>query len=494
MASDGLMRQRGSAPESELEPLRDDIQLEPGDRDELLHVIGSIYHSEVDATPVLRSIGFPVSSIPAWAGGVTAVTFWDQIFSNLEAGAVAEGYRRLIQHAMRYYPANRGLRELHQRYIQDQAPRPQADGAPAGCRVFVRTETEQERTAALETLRGLNLDPREELSTELVTSYSVSSNDVGMVRRLLGDTGWTVASADGAHYLLRTLIVQGPDGSRFRLTDTPAAETFGTIAAEVVGTQYPGSDPQSVRPTVVNHIREDGQQERANPDQTLDEAGVQDGDQMSVAFEGRAGSVNPGDWEDALARVRRQITGYARDHGIRVTANSATLPTRYSLAFTQPSLGPPPSPGEEPTRIESHLVRIEFPQGFPVTAPQAWWVTPFFHPNVFPTYDCELTIGNATAPRGLVCLGQLADSWFPAQDLAEVCRFIIDIAAYRNYDLFGLDAADLSAAPHINFYDPEAAFWVLSHQDEIARMGGAPVVPVPRESTRARRTTIERLD
>jgi hypothetical protein len=488
------MRQRSPAPEPELEPLRDDIQLEPGDREELLQVIGSIYRNEVDATRVLRSIGFPVGSIPAWAGGVTPVTFWDQIFSDFEAGAVAEGYWQLIQHAMRYYPANRRLRQLYQRYIEDQAPRQQPEGAHAGCHVFVRAETEQERAAAFETLRSLNLNPREELSTELVTSYSVSSEDVGTVRRLLGDRGWTVASADGAHHLLHTLTVQGPDGSRFRLRDTPAAETFGTIASEVVATQYPGSDPQSVRPTVINHVNEDGQQERANPDQTLDEAGVQDGDQMSVAFEGRAGSINPGDWEDALARVRGQITGYARDHGIRVAANSATLPTRYTLTFTQPSLGPPPSRGEEPTRIEAHTVRIEFPPGFPVTAPQAWWVTPFFHPNVFPTYDCELTIGKPDAPRGLVCLGQLADSWFPAQDLAEVCRYIIDIAAYRNYDLFGLDAADPSRAPHVNFYDPAAAVWVFWHQDEIKRMGGAPVVPVPRESARERRTTIERLD
>lgn len=492
MASDGLMRERSPAPEPERP--RDDIQLEPQDREGLLVLIAEIYPSQADATRMLRSIGFPVGAIPAWTGGINPQTCWDQVFNQFEAGLIPEGYRQLLEQAVTTYRGNPRLFDLYQHYIADPPPRRHADGARETCHVFVRAETEEEQTAAFETLRRLNLDPREELSTGLVTSYSVSSNDVGMVRRLLGDIGWTVASADGAHYLLHTLTVQGPDGSRFRLRDTPAAETFGTIAAEVVGTQYPGSDPQSVRPTVINHVREDGQQERANPDQTLDDAGVRDGDQMSVAFEGRAGSVNPGDWEDALARVRGQITGYARDHGIRVAANSPTLPTRYTLTFTQPSLGPPSANGEEPTRIEVHTVRIELPQGFPVTAPQAWWLTPFFHPNVFPNYDCELTIGKPTAPRGLVCLGQLADSWYPAMDLAEVCRVIIDIAAYRNYDLFGLDAADPSVAPHGNFADPEAAFWVLWHQDEIARMEGAPVVPVPVESARARRTTIERLD
>lgn len=491
MASDGRVRERSQGPEPE--PPRSDIRLEPGDREELLVAIARAYGID-GAARALRAIDFPVGAIPAWVAGTDAESYWDQVFSEFEAGRIPEGFRRLLGQAVRTYRGNVELYELYHRYIGDRAPRQLADGARETCHVFVRAETEEERTAAFEALRRLNLDPREELSTGLVTSYSVSSNDVGMVRRLLGDVGWTVASADGAHYLLHTLIVQGPDGSRFRLRDTPAAETFGTIAAEVVGTQYPGSDPQSVRPTVINHVHQDGQQERANPDQSLDEAGVQDGDQMSVAFEGRAGSVNPADWEDALARVRGQITGYARDHGIRVEANSLSLPTRYTLTFTQPSLGPPPTKGGEPTRIEVHAVRIELPQGFPVTAPEVWWVTPFFHPNVFPNYDCELTLDHLDRRRGKVCLGQLTDSWFPAKDLAEVCRVIIDIAAFRNYDLFGLDAADPSVAPHGNFFDPEAAFWVFSHQDEIARMEGAPVVPVPREGTRAHRTTIERID
>lgn len=129
-----------------------------------------------------------------------------------------------------------------------------------------------------------------------------------------------------------------------------------------------------------------------------------------------------------------------------------------------------------------------------MTAPTAVWVSPFFHPNVFPTYDCELTIGNPDAPRGQVCLGQLADSWFPARDMADLCRVIIDIAAYRNYDLFGLDAADPSAGPHINFLDMAAAEWALSHQDEIECMGGASVVPIPSENPLVFRTKIERLD
>lgn len=308
MASDGLMRER--SPASQPERPRDDIQLEPGDREELLEVIAGVYDSEPAARRALRSIGFPARSTPVWSSSADPVSYWDQVFSLFEAGLIAEGYRHLLRQAMNTYQGNGRLYDLYQRYLSEPAPQQQADGQRASCRVFVRAETEEQREAAFETLRRLNLDPEEELSTELITSYSVSSSDQRRIRTMLRDSGlgWTVASADGAHYLLHTLTVQGPDGSRFRLRDTPAAETFGTIAAEVVATQYPGTDAQSVRPTVINQIREDGQQERVtNPDQTLDDAGVQDGDQMSVAFEGRAGSVNPGDWEDALARVQGQI-------------------------------------------------------------------------------------------------------------------------------------------------------------------------------------------
>jgi len=291
VASGDSTSERPSAAQREHSP--SDIRLDPADREELHAVIAQIYDTELRAHRLLAGIGFPGAAIPSWAVvDASAESFWGEVLTALDDGVIPQGYRRLLREATATYSGNERLRALYAHYIGSDASIPQAaERERDTCHVFVRVETEEERTTAFETLRRLGLDPREEFSTELVTSYSVSSADQRTVRALLGDSGlsWTVVSPDGPHYLLHTLTVQGPEGRRFRLRDTPAAETVGAIAAEVVATDYPESGPQSIRPTVISQVREEGQLERADPDQTLDEAGVQDGDQMVVAFEGRAG-------------------------------------------------------------------------------------------------------------------------------------------------------------------------------------------------------------
>ncbi|MET8147931.1 effector-associated domain EAD1-containing protein [Actinoplanes sp. NPDC049668] len=483
-----------SAPEPERPTA--DIVLTPEDRADLLELFGTVFHGRGDARRLLQAIGFPIGSLPGWSDSVAALDWWDEIFTLLDAGLVPEGYRRLLTRAVRQYRGNTGLFDLYRRYVAD-VPAAAAPGvANPSCVVFIRASSEEERQAAFEQLRALDLDPQEWVTTDLVAAYTVASTDQATVSAQMGRTRlpWTVASPNGASYLVHTLIVEGPDGSRFRLRDTPAAVRLETIASEVVATQYAGKDPQvTARPTVINRVLAGGEQERANPEQNLDEAGLADGAQVRIAFEGRAGHVAPADREEALGRARRQIVGYARSRQIEVRANSDLLPTRFDLSFTQPSFGPPERPEGPPTRIDRHRVRILLVAGFPATAPKVYWLTPYFHPNVFPTYDCDLT-KEPGAPRGLVCLGQVAESWYPAKDLGDLCRVIADIAAYRNYDVFGLDLPpDDDTVPKVNFYDPEAAKWAVFHQEEIRAIGGSPVVPVQREVPTVFRTHLRRI-
>nr|BFE57342.1 hypothetical protein GCM10020063_018680 [Dactylosporangium thailandense] len=487
MVTTGQLAGQGSEPERP----RPDIRLDPEDRADLLDLIAGAFSDLPSSRRLLTAIQYPAAMLPGWPAEGSAIDWWEGIFARLDPGLVEQGYRRLLSRATRLYQGNEGFYRLYQRYISEEPPE-----TARTCHVFFSTRDPQTAQQAAAELTALGLNPQMELATEHVVAYTVSSSDVTYVRSQLerSQLPWTVAGPEGAHYLLRDLVVQGPDGSRFRLQDTPAAVSLTTLASEVVASGYTGKDPAvATRGTVINNVGEDGEQQRLNPEQTLADANIQDGARLQIGFESRAGSSGPDDREAALGRVRRQIVGFGRSHGIEVRADTDFLPTRYDLAFNQRSFGPPPEPGGTPTTVERHRVRILLVPGFPATAPKVFWLTPYYHPNVFPTYDCERTAAPG-APRGLVCLGQLADSWYPAKDFGEICRVILDIAAYRNYDVFGLDAApDDTTVPRVNFYDPDAAMWAVYHQEEIEAMGGSPVIPVRRELPTVFRTTMQRI-
>jgi len=493
------MRERPGPEEPEPRRPRPDIRLDIDDREQLLRIIAENFASESHANRLLSRIGYPSRLIPNRPDDGTPEDWWDLIFAQLEAGRVELGFTRLLEHAVREYRGNVRLFEIFERYLPNsQTPETaEAQGSPR-CHVSVRAQNEQERAEAFETIRRLGLNPEEEFSTDYVVIYAVSSADSSFVRAQMDQTDlpWTVASPDAGHYLLHTLFVQGPDGSRLRLRDTPAAVTLETLASEVMATRYPGQDPQAVRETVVNRVHDNGEQERMNPQHTLEEAEVPDGAQVQIAFDSRAGGTPPSAaWEDAIARAANQISGFARQQRIRLTTNRPYLPTRYDLLFTKPSFGPRPpgSPDSPPTRIDRHKVRLLLLDGFPNHPPDVFWLTPFFHPNVFPNYDCEASRTKPLA-KGLVCLGELATGWYPGMDLTEVCRVILDMAAYRNYDVFGVSSADLSQRPHVNFYDPEAAMWAVEHEKEITEMGGSALLPVLTIPPTVFRTSIEVID
>ncbi len=450
---------------------------------------------------MVEGLGFPRERLPLWAD-VRPDEWWQQVFVEFGNGIVAQPYLRLISEALERYSANRVFLRLSDRYgIGAATHRPAASGGDdpqQRCHVIVRIGEETGHADVLGELSRLGLGPEEVWSTAHAVSYEVASADAEHVRETLRQTslGFLVVPPGRPDYLYSELFVQGPDGSQYRITDAPAQQTFRDIADGVVG-HYEGdaeTPDASTQPTVIDRVLEDSPPERVNPDDTLHDAGVQDGDALRVGFERRAGAVNPIDREDALDRGRKQLLSYAQSRpDVSIRANSVTLPTEYEIDFTQDSFQPPEVRDGGPTHISRHTVLLTLGPEFPATAPHVFWLSPIFHPNVFPNYDCE-QLRDQPNMQGLVCLGALADSWSPSFDLGQLLQMLIDMAGFRNYELVQLTPGMGGERPqvHANFYDGTAARWALAHQAEITAIGGASILPRSRRK-REYPNVIERI-
>jgi len=259
-----------------------DIRLAPGDRGILLRKLAVLFPDERSARGILVRIQFPHSSIPAY-GRSTSLVWWNEILREIDSGIIEAGYRRLLTVSSSFYPGDPDLRELAQLYdIVDREPVNPSEA----CHVIVRADSEDGREVALGELRGLGLDPRENWSAATGVSYRVNRRDPAEVRRLLNGArlSWVVVPPGQPDYLLHTLYMRGPDGRQFRVTDAPAAQMVASLAADVME-QY----PESERGVVVDQVATDGSSVRLDPDATLHEVGLEDGDQLNVGTEARAG-------------------------------------------------------------------------------------------------------------------------------------------------------------------------------------------------------------
>lgn len=530
MSSAESMKHGDPEPDPSL-PLQD-IRFTLADRRDLLAELANVFPHQRAVEMILRSTDFPRSRIPAFENSYPEEV-WGDILLEIDHGVMRAGNYQLLTAVCRPYPGNMVFQRLAQTYLragqrtepppqpeeserperpprrsqrstaQPQRPvtrapqdRPELAGEPRqepelppACHVIVRASSEQEREQAAQVLAELGLDPVEQWSTAHAVSYRVSSDRPEQVRGQLRDVafGWTVVAPGLRDYLLHTLYIEGPDGRRFRITDAPAQQTVGNVAAEVVD-EYSPELPEASRPAVVDHVGPDGQGRRLDPNSTLDQSGVRDGDRMRVGFQARAAAVNPLDRQDALYRVRNQIRdfGDSRDDAAAfvVRANSTLLPTEYELEFTQPSFGPPPSAELPPVDIDRHVVLIQLGSDFPMSPPMVFWLTQIFHPNVFPTYECETSRGRESQ-MGLVCLGALGESYLPSLHFGSLCQMLIDIAAFRNYSLYKSDGTvDTTGAARmqVDFFDRYAAEWVRSPEGQrrISTIKGSPIGEVPR--------------
>ena len=302
---------------------------------------------------------------------------------------------------------------------------------------------------------------------------------ISPIQQTLAEAGIAAEVAPEPHrfrdYYSDPLEIEGPDGQRFGLDRIRASTRVSDVAR---GVMHEYAD-QGVWPTraeqktqaVIDKVDADGGSERLDPRQTLHDAGVRPGDTLRVSPERTAGAINPLLRDEALARASNEVLVYAEKHpGFEVGANSPVAPTEYLYRFSARSFGPPVSEGGMPTRVDRHEVFVRLLPDFPVKAPEAWWQTEIFHPNVDPR-------------SGKVCLGALDEHWRPAMDFGELCQMLVDMAGYRNYAVS-------------EGYNEQAAIWAASPagQIEIERIGGISVIGrIVMDGTPERRLRIRKL-
>jgi hypothetical protein len=481
---------------------------------QFLQSLTTTFYTVPRVTRVLDDIGFPRGILSAADGPVEDM--WREVLHELQSGRLEHGIRTLLETILVVYPHHETFVALAQRYgsaagngdnraeragsnraehaasnSAEQAAGNPAEPAPRSrsCHVLIRADGEEARQAAYEYLDQQGFSPTEVWSTNHDTLFAVQEANVGRIReRLAARDGmdWMVIPPEGETYLLSQLIVQGPDGRSFRFRDTPAEQTVADLAADTLA-MYP--DHGADRRAVTDLVQSNGQGVRLAPESTLHDANVQDGARLRVAYETNAGAVNPLYHAEALVRAGNQIRDFADSHpGIRVYANAPDMATVYELEFKVPSLGPPPEEGRDPVAIEDHVVQLEFRPDFPQVAPLVFWVTPIFHPNIWPNYDSERA-RRYPARKGYVCLGDLTDAYQPALDLGQLCQTLLDVAAFRNYSLV-LRTGQVSVTQDGeiidelkgNAFDPVAAVWVRDNLDRIDKMGGrVHEAPPPRQ-------------
>jgi hypothetical protein len=459
------------------------------DREALRVAMALAFPTEAETMHVVQALAFPSDRLPAWAG-LNAQDWWLQFFTVLDRGIIRHPYRGLLQAALGRYPTNNVFEDLANQHLTAPAaddqdlPSPSTPArheppAGAACHVIIRADDEEQRQVARTVLTDLQLGPFEIWSTAHAVSFQVNSADVETVRRALDATrlGWTLVPPGQPDYLLRDLFVTGPDGSRFRITDAPAAQSVRNVVTDVLEEYVGADDPSGPRPAVADHIGDNGKRRRLDMDDTLHDAGVRDGDHLGVGMEGRAGAIDSIQQQDALDRAYRDIIGFVQANpAVVVRANRLSRPTEYEIEFGQPSFGPPEAPGGEPYVIDRHAVLLQLGPEFPVQPPSAFWLSPIFHPNVFPTYDSEQS-RQYPHMRGFVCLGMFAESWTPDTDFGNLLRLLIAMAGYRNYELFEFTGEWGSEGPQmrVNYFDRAAAAWTQAHQSEIVDIGGTPI-------------------
>jgi amino acid transporter len=146
--------------------------------------------------------------------------------------------------------------------------------------IIIRAKTEKAREYAATALRALGFDPEQLWFTASAVSYRISPESPESVHTQLKRTSldWTVVEA-GLDYLLRTLYIEGPYGRQFRISDVPAQQAVGDLAAEIMSLY--GADPPDMFAELVGPDRG----RRLQLDSTLDQAGVRDRDQILLRFQ-----------------------------------------------------------------------------------------------------------------------------------------------------------------------------------------------------------------
>ncbi len=441
----------------------------------ILNEFAALFHDRTTANILLDLVDFPAGRRPQFPDNSSTLGYWREICQEIINGILPGGtdIQALINEAADTYPSNPIFSQYRSERTEEnldnlQQPSPSTPDTQQTKNNNLFNILIQGRDDADNILRSAtrfiapeqNILPRNirlrlsgngivllglnDCSSEAVASFSQGLQTI--LQSGQNQVQVSVLTEDPQPYIISRIFVEGPDQARFAIEDVYSHTTVGEVAKGVMVQEY---DPKMFqdsrgrgRRVVVDRVNEDGLTERLNQDLTLHETNVQEDDTLSVAPEATAG-IHPQLRQEALARARNQIMAYAQAHpGFQVSANSHQSPTDYLLKFSAPGFAPPPVPSGEPQTIDEHEVYLFLPGEFPMKAPQAYWQTSIFHPNIDPE-------------SGLVCLGALGDRYRPGLDFGKLCQLLVDIASYQNYAVE-------------EGYNQEAQEWAFSEQGQFA--------------------------
>jgi len=115
--------------------------------------------------------------------------------------------------------------------------------------------------------------------------------------------------------------------------------------------------------------------------------------------------------ESDYRELRSRFDG---DSNVRITAVGTMPPEEYILVYRVPSLRL--DANSNPTRMDTTVVTLTLPMGYPREKPHAVTADPVFHPN-FGEYVC------------------IADFWAPGQSLGDIVASIGDMLQYKKYNI-----------------------------------------------------------
>ncbi|MEV1073928.1 effector-associated domain EAD1-containing protein [Micromonospora parva] len=480
------------------------------DRREFIDALGRVFNQEATAHALLEDVGYPVQHGPIWAAQANPVGYWRQVVTELENGRVAgRGLEALAEAAQRQYPGNPVFLVAIEppedldppRRVDPPAgaatpPQRGAPAAPHAAEPEPRTWptilfTGSERYDAFMRLIRERLGPEPRLLYAAATETAVYVPDGQRAGAMVAELETLARQIDPEAdiqvrfeefgfqpYLIQTLNIVGPDQQVFIAENVPATTPVRDIPHAVLG-EYAADAREDRfgrnRRMMVDRVEAgvDGRPPRTTrlePEHTLHEAGVEEGDQLQVQADSIAGGPAGQRRIEALARVRNEIEEYEASHPFFriLKRDDNVLPEFYEIEFDAPGFGPPGDPvGEDgtidPVLQDTHRLSLMLPGTFPLFPPFVLFSPPFFHPNIQPTE------GLTGMPKGTTCLGPIRDAYRPDLDFHDLCQLLVDIASWRNYGALPPGVLDSHG-----FLDPVAAAWALSPEGQrrIVARGG----------------------
>lgn len=434
--------------------------------------LANCFNSRMASYGILYRLGVRAGQVPAWDASAPE-DWWQEVVIKLDDGLILNGIAKLLQACAAEYPG-------HELFAPHAAYEDQPDNRSSNrsrVELVLPTNLDPElmfaiiaRAAAYTENNGSNfkLDMVRMGSTRIsISTKGLSAEEVDAMNQEMQQImaeyqveGTTqITENTFSEYYMEPLRVEGPDSRVFEIDQIPASTSVKDLARGVINEYadevWPSRKGQKSQ-AVIDKVSPDGtSSQRLDPRMSLHDAGVRPNDTLRVSPERTAGAIHPMLRDAALARVCNEVLDYAAAHpGFEVEANSLVAPTEYVFKFHAPGFAPPRHEGAPPTPIDYHEALVELSPDFPIKAPEVWWQSAIFHPNIHPEH-------------GWVCLGGLQEHYRPSMNFGELCQMLLDLASYRNYAVIELHGRDIKGAA----LDSAAAFWAISDAGQAAIYG-----------------------